>query len=104
MDLQLDEEQVLRVRSSIGEIVEESFGDNRDQATDREMERRIQVCVNWFCDLYADRGLGWSVSRTLEHLPTALACDLLGLQYEPEPAGEQGYRNHKPGRIPWTRL
>ena len=104
LDLQLDEEQVTRVRSRIGEIVEESFGDKQDNATDRELERRVRLLVTWFCDLYADRGMGWSISRTLENLPTVLACDLLGLQYEPEPAGEAGYRTHKPGRIPWKRL
>lgn len=104
LDLQLDEDQVGHAKAKIQEIVEESFGDKFDAATETELARRVRICVDWFCDLYGDRGLGWSISRTLEHIPTALACELAGLQYVPEPAGEQGYRTHKPGRIPWTRI
>jgi len=102
-DLGLDTDQRRRATEMIRDLVEESFGERRDAYPRTEVLHRIRILVRWFCVMYAD--LEYTIERCRNSLPSALACELAGMQYVPaEHVAGQGYKKHKRGAIPWTRL
>lgn len=101
-DLGLDSAQSERAKEMIRELVEESFGEQRDHYPEKEARERIRVLWRWFCIMYAD--LGYTLRRCREHLPSALACEMMGMTYGPPEDVTAGYRVRKRGEIPWTQL
>jgi hypothetical protein len=91
-----DERLLGRVVRAIEDAIVLSFGrdaarDGREpRMTGAEVKRRFEMCVSIFKTLRGD--LGWSVERTLDHLPGLLRAELDGVPWVPD------------GRAMWSPL
>ena len=56
------------------------FGRN-PKITNEKVAARYKICEKWFRIMRGD--LGWGLTRTLDTLPKALACELLDEEYDP---------------------
>lgn len=82
-DLLSDPEQLKAVTDAFTRMIGVSFagaGQMR-RPTAAEIKRRFGICERWFRTLRAD--LHWSVQRSLDEIPRALAAELRGETYEP---------------------
>lgn len=52
--------------------------------TEGKIQERFKICQKWFCVMRSD--CGYSLERTLDMLPRALANELLGLPFDPPSA------------------
>lgn len=57
--------------------------------TQEKVKARFKVCEKWFRVMRGD--LGYGLKRTLDSLPKALACELIGDTFEPEATSARGY-------------
>jgi hypothetical protein len=76
------------IYSSFGLIDTFIFG-MTPEITQTEVKRRFFICEKWFRIMRGD--CGFSLIRTLDMLPKALACELLGLPFNPEDGADRGY-------------
>lgn len=57
--------------------------------TQEKVRARFKVCEKWFRIMRGD--LGYGLKRTLDSIPKALACELIGVPYEPEHKTQRGF-------------
>lgn len=83
-------------RAAIGFIraIENSFVQDQERSvltilkTEKEVNRRFQICEEWFRVMRGD--LGYSVDRACDFLPLALRSTLDGTPFDP-PSGNGGW-------------
>ena len=51
------------------------------EITNNKVRERWYICEKWFRCMRGE--LGWGLTRTLDTLPKALACELLDMQFDP---------------------
>jgi len=100
-DLELDRDQREQVKQVIERVVRESFG-SAPSCDRTEARRRVRICLKWFGVMWAE--LGYTIGRWENAIPTALACELAGIEYAPQENLGRGYKKHKKGSIPWAQL
>ncbi len=66
---------------AFGRMVYDSFQFDKSTATDKEIARRMWLCINIFKELRGD--LHYSMERALDCIPTALRAKLDGIPWEP---------------------
>lgn len=87
----LDTEQIQRVKLAICNAVEQSFKERSEQMTNSEMERRTDFCFKEVLKFIGD--FDFAIREVEQYLPTALRCNLIGVEYQPSARLLNG---HKP--------
>jgi len=83
-----DERLIARAVLGIEEAIARSFGqdalrDGREpRMTGAEVKHRFDICVRILKTLRGD--LGWSVERSMDHLPRLLRAELDGVPWAPD--------------------
>lgn len=77
----LDTQQIQRVTLAIGEAVQKSFNERREQMTQSEIERRTDYCFKESLKLIGD--YDFTIREVERHLPISLRCHLIGIEYQP---------------------
>lgn len=59
------------------------------QITNEKIRTRFKVCEKWFRVMRGD--LGYGLKRTLDSIPKALACELIGQPFVPDETTGRGF-------------
>lgn len=59
------------------------------EITQEAIKQRFSICEKWFRIMRGE--IGYGLTETLDMLPKALACDLLGIPYDPKKRENKGW-------------